>query len=78
MTDPGRTYEAPYWGGYTEHGQLLHLAVGSAGLQYARSACGLALTGGASAMPPDAFSGSATCQRCEAAAFRTRRGCLGE
>lgn len=67
MADHTPTYEAPYWGGYTEHGQLLHFAVGSAGLQYARSACGLILTGGAHDVPADVLSGSATCRRCDAA-----------
>jgi hypothetical protein len=50
-----------YWGGYTEHGELLHLAVESAG-QYARSACGLLLTGGAWVIPDQMHS--ARCRSC--------------
>lgn len=53
-----------YWGGYTEHGELLHLAVASKG-GTARSACGLLLTGGAWVLPAPLHSGG--CQRCAAA-----------
>ena len=50
----------PYWGGWTEKGELLHLAAGSTG-QCAVSACGLVLTGGAYDNVPD---GSARCRSC--------------
>lgn len=61
-----------YWGGYTEHGELLHFAVASVG-GFAQAACGLVLTGGASVMPPDMLSGTATCERCDAASRRFER-----
>jgi len=62
-----------YWGGYTEHGELLHFVVGST-TQHAQSACGLVLTGGASSMPPDMLSGTATCKRCDAASRQPEHG----
>lgn len=53
-----------YWGGYTEHGELLHLAVTTKG-EFARSACGLLLTGGAWVIPSQMWS--ERCKKCVAA-----------
>ena len=50
-----------YWGGYTEHGKLLHLAVKGAGGP-AKSVCGRLLTGGAWIIP-DQMQG-ARCRSC--------------
>lgn len=56
-----------YWGGYTEHGEALHLVVAS-GSSYARSACGLVMTGGAWVIPSQMWS--ERCKKCIAAERR--------
>ena len=52
-----------YWGGYTEHGALLHLVVGSQH-EHPRSACGLLLTDAWDI--PDQMR-NAKCRKCVAA-----------
>lgn len=58
-----------YWGGYTEHGKQLHLACTTKG-EFARSACGLLLTGGAWVIPSQMWS--ERCRKCIAAELTER------